>query len=221
MIDKVLALLAPHHCCGCNKVGTLLCDNCKYDITSEINNICLVCGRLCKAGGVCNTCHTSYTRAWYVGERKDVLQRLIGLYKFERAKVASSALGDLLYEALPELPENTVIVPIPTVAGHIRQRGYDHTLLISKRVAQLTNRPLSTLLIRKNSDMQRHSSAANRKKQASRAFAVRGEVDVEAIYLLVDDVMTTGATIEYAARKLVESGACNVWVAVVARQTLD
>jgi len=222
MIDEALSLIAPHHCCGCGQIGTLLCDNCKYDITYEQEHVCLVCKKPLGTTGNCATCRLPYSAAWSVGERKDSLQRLIGLYKFRYAREAYKVLGTLLLETLPDLPANTVIVPIPTVTSHIRERGYDHTLLIADFVAKKRGLHLSQLLERKTRTIQRHASAAVRKKQARVAFAPRRSIPlVDVPYLLIDDVATTGSTLIYAAKALKEMGASQVLVAVVAYQTLD
>ena len=71
-----------------------------------------------------------------VGERNGTLQRLVGLYKFERTRLAYKQLGDLLNDVLPDLPTETVIVPVPTTPSRIRERGYDHMLLIAKHLAR-------------------------------------------------------------------------------------
>lgn len=221
MIDTVLSLIAPHYCCGCDRVGSLLCDNCKYNITSEIKTVCLVCKRQTSDNGVCSTCRTNYDRAWSVGERTGALQRVIDLYKFERARAAHKTLGDLLLEVLPILPDNTVIVPIPTVTSHTRQRGYNHSLLIARYVARTRGHVLDRALLRKSDFKQRGASATARRRQAKEAFKVKQIIDPGAVYLLVDDIVTTGATLDYAAKALKEAGAHVVWVAVVAYQTLD
>lgn len=221
MIDTLLSLAAPHHCCGCNKVGSLLCPNCKYNIISESKNVCLACGRPSFGPGVCNTCKLPYSRAWCVGERKDVLQRLVGLYKFERTKSAYRDLAELLDDILPQLPIGTVIVPIPTVPAHIRERGYDHTLLLARRLGRIRKLPVAKLLVRSTNTMQRHATAATRGLQAKSAFRSVGNVDKNINYLIIDDVVTTGATVRYAAKALKDAGASQVWVAVLARQTLD
>ena len=220
MIDKILSYIAPHHCCGCDKNGSLLCDNCKYNITSEQKMVCIVCGRPTARTWLCNTCRAPYQRVWVVGERSGVLQRLVGLYKFSRSRAAYKDIGDLLLAVLPELPDNTVIVPVPTVSGHIRERGYDHMLLIARYVAKKRNLKYEILIVRKTATKQRQSTAAQRIKQAKSAFEVNGKVDDGKIYLIIDDVVTTGATIKYAAKSLHDAGAKNVWVAVVARQVL-
>lgn len=221
MFDKLLSFIAPHYCCGCDRIGTMLCGNCKYNITSERNPVCIVCHRPTASNWLCNTCKADFSRAWVVGERKGVLQRLVGLYKFERAKSAYRDLGDLLLEILPELPADTIIVPIPTTSARIRERGYDHMLLIAKYVARVRGISCQQLITRQNNSKQRQMSAKQRAIQAKAAFCVEGSVDPEVTYLIIDDVITTGATIKYASRCLKKAGAKNIWVAVIARQTLD
>ncbi len=156
-----------------------------------------------------------------VGERHDALQRLVGLYKFERARQAYQVLGGLLDETLPDLPSNTIVVPVPTVASHVRERGYDHALLMARDFAKRRGLRLSNVLARATHTKQRNASAKVRDTQAKSAFYARNRLEFSATYLLIDDIMTTGATLKYATNVLKAAGASEVWVAVVARQTLD
>ena len=135
----------------------------------------------------------------------------------ETAKV----LGMMLAETLPDLPTGTVLVPIPTLRSHIRQRGFDHTKMIAKTVSKHLRLPIEYPLQRVGRSMQRGSSAAQRRRQAKEAFIVEKQLDPEQIYLLVDDVVTTGATIREASAQLRQAGAKEIWVAVLARETLD
>ena len=221
MLDKMLSFIAPHHCCNCGKVGSLLCDSCRYNIVSEPETVCLTCGGPAGERGICRSCRVPYDRAWHVGKRADALQRLIGLYKFERVRDGYRVLGDLLIATLPQLPPETVVVPVPTVTSHIRQRGYDHTLLIARYVAKRRELRLGRSLERVTSTTQRHATAKERETQAKQAFSAVGEITPDVPYLLVDDVITTGATLKYAAKTLKDAGAMQVWVAIIARQTLD
>ena len=220
MIDKMLSVVAPHLCSGCGKIGSPLCDHCKYDIIEKSFIGCIVCGRPTSVG-VCQQHHISYQRAWVVGERKAVLQRLIGNYKFQNMKAAAEPLAGLLDERLPDLPADTVIVPIPTAPAHIRERGYDHLLLMAKYLAFKRGLPIERLLGRANMATQHHANREKRIEQAQSAFRIVGKVDPTRTYLLVDDVVTTGSTIDQASRLLAEAGATVVWVAAVARQPLD
>ncbi|MDB5166987.1 MAG: putative Phosphoribosyltransferase [Candidatus Saccharibacteria bacterium] len=184
--------------------------------------VCLVCKKPIGSSGSCRTCRLPYDGAWSVGERKDTLQRLIGLYKFKYAREAYRVLGDLLIEILPDLPADTIIVPVPTVSSHIRQRGYDHTLLIADYIAKKRGLQLRQLLARRTRTIQRHASASVRHKQAKAAFMPRGHVTIpNHPYLLIDDVATTGSTLIYVTKILKDMGASQVMVAAIAYQTLD
>ena len=220
MVDHVLQIIAPHHCYGCAKSGTLLCVNCKYDIASEQISACISCG-LPSPNGICIKCHEPYQKAWCVGERRSVLEQLIDAYKFEHVKAAHRTFAELLDEALPLLPPETIVVPLPTVAPHIRQRGYDHMLLVARSFAKRRGLQLSTALRRVGANKQLGSSRKDRIAHAKSAYEVSGELDPTVPYLLLDDVFTTGASLHYAALKLREAGAREIWVAVIARQPLD
>ena len=222
MIDQILAYVAPHPCSGCALSGTLLCDNCKYDIASEPFSACAACGKgLAGTHGICSRCTVPYQRAWCVADRREALERLIDKYKFYNTRAAHVPLSDLLHAHLPELPENTVIVPIPTVSSHVRQRGYDHMLLVARRLARLRKLPISTTLARATSTKQFGSGRAQRIAQAKLAFRCDRPLDPTRVYLLLDDVITTGSTMRYAARTLQGAGAQSVWIASISRQPMD
>lgn len=217
MIDRLLSFIAPHPCSGCGKLDSPLCNNCKYDIVLEPFEACVTCGRPAGGNGLCAVCQVPYSRAWSVGERTDTLLKLIDEYKFERVKAAHRPLVELLAARLPDLPANTIIVPIPIVNSHIRQRGYDHTLLIARKLARMKKVQIQQPLERITSAKQRGASRQERTRQAKEAFGLRHDVQAERLYLLIDDIVTTGATLKYAAKLLKDAGATDVWVAVVAR----
>ncbi|MDB5183852.1 MAG: putative Phosphoribosyltransferase [Candidatus Saccharibacteria bacterium] len=222
MIDNLLAIIAPHYCSGCDLRGSLLCDNCKYDIISEPYQACIQCQRLvAPTQGICKDCKVPYSQAWCVADRRDQLQRLIGNYKFTNARAAYRPLAQLLDARIPDLPANTIIVPIPTVSSHIRQRGYDHMLLIARHLGRLRKMPVSTALTRNTTTKQRDASRSQRISQAKAAFSCNTALDSQATYLLIDDVVTTGATMKYATQTLLDAGAGTVWVATISRQPLD
>lgn len=220
MINKLLQIVAPHHCYGCQKLSTLLCDNCKYDIIDEAFDACVVC-LAPSFDGICSGCRTSYERAWFVGERTLTLERLIDGLKFKRVKSAADSLAELLDARLPALPSNTVIVPVPTLRQHVRQRGYDHCLLVAEQFARRRTLGVARPLERLTSTVQRGMNKKDRMIQAKESFICSKNLDSGRVYLLVDDVVTTNATIRYAAEALRNAGARNVWVAVVARQPLE
>jgi competence protein ComFC len=94
-------------------------------------------------------------------------------------------------------------------------------LLIAKRFARLRNLPVGMLLQRQTSTKQRDASARRRIEQAKVAFYSSKVLDTSSVYLVLDDVITTGATVKYASKVLLDAGAKEVWVASISRQPLD
>lgn len=220
MLETLLSLIAPHPCCSCGEIGTILCDYCKYDIVNESYSGCLTCGQQAMRDGVCTVCAVPYSKAWCVGERTGTLQRLVGVYKFQSVRDAHKVIGELLLECVPELPPETVVVPVPTVGSHVRERGFDHAYLIARYVARKRGLRLDTSLQRRSTSKQRDATKQQRLRQAQAAFKVKKSLP-SVPHLLIDDVVTTGATIQFASKALLDAGAASVWVAAVSRQPLD
>lgn len=217
MIDRLLQHIAPHYCYSCGVIGTVFCENCKYDIIDEPYELCLCCELPATKGAKCSQCTTAYSRAWCVGRRDEGLRALIDAYKFERVHEARFPLAVLLDSIMPHCP-NVTVVPIPTVPAHIRQRGYDHADGIARLFAQRRGLSFQSCLVRQGMNQQRGASRQMRQRQARAAFIAR-DVIKGATYLIIDDIVTTGATVQYAAQALRDAGAGDVWVAVVAHQT--
>jgi ComF family protein len=221
MIDKLIGFIAPHYCYLCGIIGSVLCDSCTYNIVNEVQNRCFGC-RLPSLAGVCPACapQLPFSLAYAVGERKDELERLLDDFKFSRVYGIHEALGELLHRTLPRLPPDTVVVPIPTVANHVRIRGYDHADLIARAFCRRRGLKRARLLRRRTKTVQLGASARIRRQQAELAYECSGLSDPASPYLLLDDIATTGATLTAAARRLKAAGATTVIAAVVARQPL-
>lgn len=222
MVERVLQIIAPHPCSGCAKVGSVLCHDCKYNIIHEPFMGCILCGRPQKHG-ICDFHNSSITRAFTVSSRTGSLEDVINRLKFQNTKAAAGALAELLHASLPMLPRDIELVPIPTVRSHIRQRGYDHVELIVRQLAALRNLPIKRALERKTSDTQHIVGKNERIKQSNEAFGLAATA-VNSLQghriLLIDDIVTTGSTLQSAARLLHCAGA-TVWVATLAYQPLD
>ncbi len=222
MVESVLVKVAPHPCFGCGKIGTTLCPNCKYNITHEPFLGCVVCGNV-SPEGICVEHDAPICKAWVVSERVTVLKRVIDAYKFEYVKAAAHALVDLLDATLPLLSANTVIVPIPTVSSHVRQRGYDHLEILARILAIRRGLPIAQLLTRSSVKTQHRLNKAERQQEASTAFHIAKSVSItpNTPLLILDDIITTGSTIRSAAQVLSEAGARTIFVAALAYQPLD
>lgn len=122
-----------------------------------------------------------------------------------------------MIDAFVDLPRPDAIVPVPLHRSRLRQRGYDQALELARPLASALEIPLlDTALFRAlATHPQSRLDAADRRYNLEDAFDVRPGIDLPAHLVLVDDVMTTGATLHSAARTLYRAGAVRVdaWVA--------
>lgn len=214
--------IAPHPCFGCEKIGTVLCDNCKYNIISEPFSGCCLCGDI-SVLGICAHHDVPICKVWVVSERVGVLKRVINAYKFEYTKAAAHALVDLLDDALPLLPANTIVVPVPTASSHVRQRGYDHLDILVRLFAQRRGLTVARFLERGSSKTQHRLNKAERQQEAGAAFYLSPLYTINPLVplLVIDDIITTGATITSVSKVLHTAGAETIFVAALAYQPLD
>lgn len=218
MLFSPISLLAPHFCCSCDEIGSVLCESCIYDIISEPETLCLNCRQPIGSDGRCSRCALPYSRAWAAGVRSGGLERLIDATKFESVRAGCAIQARLLDQVLPVLPAGAVIVPVPTIRTHIRQRGYDHSLMIARELAKRRGATCSAVVKRRGHSVQHGATRSARRKQAADSYWVDTRLAGDATYVIVDDVFTTGYTVQYMARALRAAGAGDVWVAVTARQ---
>ncbi len=202
---SLLDLLAPHSCRGCGALGTVLCDCCKKNIIASHSNICPIC-KTKKSTPACPHCPDTPT-TFIIGSRQELIGRLINDLKFHSVRALASPLAEILNTILSdELPNDSqklVLVPLPTIKKHVRARGLDHTLLITKHLARLRpNCTVEKLLIRRQNTVQVGADAATRRSQATSAYTLNPKlkIDQTATYLLLDDVWTTGASMLAAAK---------------------
>lgn len=179
------------------------------------------CGAPTPLGGVCSHCRVAYQKAWVVGPYHGALGEMIRRIKFDGARAGLYEVAGLIAECLPSLPDTVRIVPIPTIARHIRLRGFDHTDRIARELSRLTHASVVRHIARKHNSVQVGASKSVREKQARGAYDVKGVVDPGLIYLLLDDVVTTGASMREAAKVLRSGGAETIWAVCLAREALD
>ena len=219
MIDRLFGIIAPHHCYGCGVTGTVLCDCCKNDILQERNTDNVMNGRTNASNTMCQPDAKPRQPTWCAAPRKGVLADIIDAYKFQRVKAAYRPLAELLFESLPDVPGSPIIIPVPTAPRNIRVRGYDHMALIAKGLSRLSGWEVSPLLQRTNNVTQHFAkTAAERKRQAEKFFSIRKNPEPHRLYIIIDDIATTGATLDAAVHCLKSAGAKTVYTATIAKQ---
>lgn len=159
----------------------------------------------------------AYAAALYEGQLRIAIQR----FKFHQRPNLDRPLAKLLVRAMPADIDVDVVVPVPLHRRRLRERTYNQALLLARELGRLRNLPIAadTLIKCRATDPQQLLSASQRRRNLRRAFGLGGHVKGKAV-LLVDDVMTTGVTLDLCSRVLLEGGAARVEVAVVGRAPL-
>lgn len=222
MLDRLTSIIIPHYCCSCDRIGSILCESCKYDIVSEPFNACVGCLGPSRENGVCDTCKTSLLvdRVWCCGTRDGKLKALGDAYKFHSRREAAQGLAEIVDHVLPILPDDLTIVAIPTTSKMIRVRGFDHTRLVVRRLARMRGMKVAEPLFRTSNETLHFLGKAERKRLADKMFGVRPGA-VPRKVLLIDDILTTGTTLSSAARLLRSAGVEEIYAVVIARQPDD
>lgn len=181
------ALLLAATCAGCDRPGTLLCDACRIALVPMPRDVRTPAGRRVRAAIALE------------GPAASCIRRLKGEGQTHLARPLGAALAAVL---LPELPPGGWVIPVPTSRAAFRRRGYRVPDLLVRRAGAEPQRVLT--LTRRVRD-QRELPAAGRAENVRGAMDARREGD-GAPAVVVDDVVTTGATLDEAARALASAG---------------
>ena len=153
-----------------------------------------------------------------VGLYDQSLRGAIHQFKYNGKVGLDRPLGVLLERGVDSALKIDLVVPVPLSPQRLRQRSYNQALLLAREFARIKNLPVTTDLLLKvrETKSQQGLSAKERVKNLQGAFELQRTVFGSTI-LLIDDVMTTGATVEACSQALLANGAEAVYVAVIGR----
>jgi ComF family protein len=172
--------------------------------------------------GRCALCRlglSGFDAVYSYGSYEGSLRRLIQLFKYDRVRPLEAHFGKLMAIALPRDERFDVIVPMPLHWRRRWERGYNQSALLAREIARRWNTPVRNV-VRKRRATRPQAGLTNAKRRANvaGAFRIRRGVRLDGMrVLLVDDVITTGATASACARALKSAGARHVALLAVAR----
>lgn len=223
-------IFLPRYCIACdrhmsNKELTDLCPECARALRRGDGRYCPRCAAaMPEYGDACPNCHNmslAMTGSTAYGSYDGRLREAVLSLKFRRRRNLARTLGRLVAAAARESWPDTVfdaVAGVPLHPGRRRDRGFDQAALLARHAARaLGTRDASRLLRRsRETASQVGLTKTGRQENVKGAFVVR-LADPMVTVLVVDDIMTTGATASAAARALKNAGVKNVYAAVVAR----
>lgn len=218
VMERLIGFFAPHYCLVCQAEGQLLCRKCQNRLKPAVS-VCFRCLQLTSNYRTCADCfdESGVATVWRVTPYAGIAKELVWRLKFTGAQQAAQDMAQC-FSALHRPVAGTLIVPLPTATSRIRQRGYDQANLLAKAYAQATHAKYLPCLARLGQQHQRGASRQARLQQLDQAFRLKKSVNIKgADIILIDDVATTGASLQAAAQALKAAGARTVCAMVFAQ----
>jgi ComF family protein len=215
-ISRIAAdLLFPPSCALCDAGGTLLCDACAAAMPRADGRRCDRCWMPVSRGGLCRHCIEARPafasiRAAYVME--DGARRLAHELKYDGLTSLAEPMARLMSDAAP-IGEVDLLVGVPLHRGRERSRGFNQSHELARHLAALAGVPCDAGAVRRRRDTEPLAKTMHRDERRAivdGAFAARQARVEGRRVLLVDDVVTTGATLDACARSLLDAGAVEV-----------
>ena len=205
-LETALDWLFPPRCAGCGRVDTVWCSRCQAEIAQEPPQLALrtlPSLTACAAGGL------------HDGKLRSAIHAL----KYERALTVADPLAERLAQCLAQMDwQVDLIVPVPLHSQRLRLRGYNQAEVLARSLSRMVDIPCRVDVITRvrETRSQVGLDAVERRQNVVDAFAPVGDVLPDLSVLLVDDVYTTGATMDACANALLRAGARAVYALTVA-----
>jgi len=223
VLDRALDLVFPPRCVSCDAFGAFICDRCHADMTRADGTRCDTCWMPLGPRSACRRCY--YQRPALLGVRSAVVYEAAArdavlALKFRGLSAVAPLMARPMADVLDDWsPPVTCIVPVPLSGQRRRLRGYNQSGLLAKDVSRLTGIPINrrALVRRRHTHAQAALDGDARWRNVAEAFRTGKEAPTGGV-LLLDDVITTGATLNACARVLLTEGAGAVFALTFARE---
>ena len=220
--------LFPRFCLSCGKIGTYLCDNCRFLVRPLVFQICPICQQPSFNGKTHKHCYQKESLNGLISifPYRGIIKKAIIKLKYRFVTDLAQDLVNLIVNnsALKLLPKDFILVPIPLHYRRFNWRGFNQSTLLALKIGELLKKEVKTDFLKrvKNSFPQVALSGEQRKVNLKACFvankqALNDEKLFKKPLVLFDDVWTTGATLKEACQVLKQAGFKNVWGLTICR----
>lgn len=224
-INQGLDLLLPPRCTHCQAADSWLCQACVDSIPFITHPICNQCGTPLSVNSPCKQCenhplqHINGIRTASYFEDNPI-RSAIHAFKYRNIRAVAPALGKILAQTYQHYHLNaTVIIPVPLHRTRLKKRGYNQSELLAKQLGRLLDLPVNATTLQRirKTKSQMKLGAAERHQNVANAFTCKDKQLQNQHILLIDDVCTTGSTLDSCAAALIQDGSASVWGLTLAR----
>jgi competence protein ComFC len=226
VLKSLLELIYPVRCALCGRGGQLICPDCFQSLNLIGSKICLKCGKPSHyVVDECRECRDAgfvFIQSRALGLYEDHLKELIHRLKYNNCRGLAEIFAGLLINRLePGFFALDLITSVPMSKEKQIQRGFNQAQLFGRQLSVQSDKPFKEmLLLRRETKDQSKLEASERAKNVKGAFALKPGMTLDGLnILLVDDVFTTGSTVNECSKALIDAGAQSVKVATIARST--
>ena len=233
LIQKFLNFLLPPHCPICHKPildNHAVCGECFGKLFFLGSTVCQRCGKPLpyKEVRICGACLKKspvYQQARSVLKYNEFSKALILPFKHADSIELTPLLVQWMDQKGKELIENCdCLIPVPLHLKRLLKRKYNQSALLAQKLAKIHHKDYepSVLMRRRHTESQGHMTAKQRQENVKNAFKIQNSDKIKGKkILLIDDVMTTGATVSECSKVLIKAGAESVDVLTLARAFRD
>ena len=216
-------LIFPSRCAGCGRIGIVWCEDCQKTLQLLSKPLCNTCGKaVAKSTKRCNSC-VNYPGGFrvraYAKYQGPLLHAILHL-KYRPNRKLALMMSAWLYDLLLRLGwQFDLIIPVPLGKGRLRRRGYNQSTLIAQGLSTFLDLEVDEIALSRTreTESQVGLGPVARLKNVKGAFIASQEHVEGKKILLVDDLVTTGATLSVCASALFDAGASRVSGIAVAR----
>jgi competence protein ComFC len=219
-----LDLLFPCRCIGCGKEGSLICPSCRKKLPWILPPVCPLCGVAKPLDIPCTNCPGLQMTIDGIRSPfrfEEIIRSAVHQLKYKNLRAIAAPLAVMMADYLTDNQmRNDIIIPVPLHRKRLRERGYNQSELLAKELNKLTGIPIETecLIRHRHTPAQAMTnSVTERHNNLTGAFTCKNNRVEGKKVLLIDDVATSGATLDTCAVALKTAGACSVWGLTLAR----
>jgi ComF family protein len=235
-IKKILLdCFLPINCFRCGKPHFYFCPNCASKLELYPNSFCIFCGRSSSGGKLCPDCQHKFflkkvvTAFFYTNS---AIKEAIHILKYQKAFLIARDLAQIIFyhpacQKILCSKSPVLLVPVPLTSKKEKQRGFNQSQKIAKNLSLKTKIPLASNLLLKTKETPPQAKTKNKKqrlKNLKDCFLVNQRFCNPHFFsqtiILIDDILTTGATLKACASVLFRAGFKNIEAITIARQTI-